>query len=236
MSELENLKQDLRAQSTPEKAKNAAWFFKTGPGEYGEGDEFMGVTVPTQRMVAKKYRGLALAEVVKLLQSPVHEERLTALFILVDQFQRGTERVKKPIYSSYLANARYINNWDLVDSSAEQIVGGYLADKDRSILLKLARSKLIWERRIAMIATYHYIKQGDATWALKVAEILINDEHDLIQKAVGWMLREVGKRCARVELEGFLSVHYKTMPRTALRYAIEHFNPIERQAYLQGKI
>jgi 3-methyladenine DNA glycosylase AlkD len=231
---LADLRRDLRAVATPAKAQASAWFFKTGPGQYAEGDQFIGVTVPEQRVIAKRYRDLPLEQTEQLVTSPIHEERLTGLIILVAQYERGDEAVRREIYNFYLSHTAHINNWDLVDSSAELIVGPYLQDRDRSILMKLAKSDSLSERRIAMLATFYYIKQGDSTEALKIAEILLHDPHDLIQKAVGWMLREIGNRCGRDVEEAFLLTHYQTMPRTMLRYAIERFEPERRQAYLRG--
>ncbi len=225
---------ELRRLATPERAKASAWFFKTGPGQYGEGDVFIGVTVPQQRVVAKRAVGLSLGQAVDLLRSREHEFRLTALLVWVYQYPKADEAGRKAIHQAYLANTAHINNWDLVDSSAEFIVGSWLTDKDRSVLDKLAVSADLWERRIAMLATFCYIKQGKSTDALRIAEKLLGDDHDLIHKAVGWMLREVGKRCGREIEETFLRAHYRTMPRTMLRYAIEHFEPEVRQAYLKG--
>jgi 3-methyladenine DNA glycosylase AlkD len=198
-------------------------FFKTGPGEYSEGDVFIGLRVPTTRQLIQGYEVLALSEIQKLLQSKIHEHRLAALLISVKKFSKADELERQKIYEMYLKNTKHINNWDLVDSSAEHIVGGYLEGKNKSILKKLAKSKLLWERRIAILSTFHYIKKGRAGEAFEIAEMLLKDEHDLIHKAVGWMLREIGKRCSRPIEESFLKKHYKIMPRTMLRYAIEHF-------------
>lgn len=228
----------LRAISTPERAKASRWFFKTGPGQYGEGDQFLGVTVPEQRKIAKQFKDMSLPEVEKLVMSPWHEERLTGLFILVGQFQRGDESSKKEIYDFYMAHTKNINNWDLVDSSAGYIVGPWLADKPEKVkvLTKLAESPLLWERRIAMISTQAYINQGRANEAIIIAQMLIDDQHDLIQKAVGWMLRELGKRVDRQILLSFLDQHAATMPRTTLRYAIEHLPLEQRRHYLDQKV
>jgi len=226
---LSELKEELRFKANPEKAKLLQGFFKTGKGEYGEGDIFLGVVVPESRKIAKKYADLALADVEKLLHSKIHEERLTALLILVDKFHAGKEQ--KKIYNFYLQNTKYINNWDLVDLSAHKIVGAYLTDKSKSILIKLARSRNLWERRIAVIATFSFIKDNRFKESLKIAKILLNDEHDLIQKAVGWMLREVGKRDLKTE-ESFLREYCKKMPRTMLRYAIEKFPERKRKRFL----
>ena len=235
MYQLDQLKSGLRKLATPEKAKSSAWFFKTGPGQYGEGDKFMGVTVPEQRRIAGKFKDLPQKELEKLIKSPWHEERLTGLFILVSQYQRGSETFKKKIYDFYMSHTKYINNWDLVDSSSGYIVGPYLENKNKAVLTVLARSKNLWERRIAMIATFYYIKQGDADEALKIAGILLRDNHDLIQKAVGWMLREIGKRIDGQILISFLNIYAETMPRTALRYAIERLSKDKREFYLNKK-
>lgn len=207
-------------------------FFKTGPGQYSEGDIFIGLRVPTTRLLIKGYEFLELSEIQKLLSSKIHEHRLAALLILVKKFSGADEALRKKIYELYLKNSKNINNWDLVDSSAEHIVGGYLADKSKAILKKLAKSKLLWERRIAVLATFHYIKKGRAQENFEIAQMLLKDEHDLIHKAVGWMLREVGKRCSRPMEETFLKKHYKMMPRTMLRYAIEHFPADLKKFYM----
>lgn len=234
MSRLNKLRSELRELGSPEKAKFLLRFFKTGEGQYGFGDVFIGVTVPQQRIIARKYKNIVLKEVETLLKSPVHEERLTALFILVYQFEKGDENTKKEIYNFYLKNIKYVNNWDLVDSSAAQIVGDYLHDKDKKVLYKLARSRNLWERRISIIATYDFIRRGRFDETLKISEMLLSDRHDLMHKAVGWMLRKVGKRDQKAE-EEFLKTHYKTMPRTALRYAIEHFSPFKKAFYTTRK-
>ena len=223
------LKKELKDKASPKKAKIAQRFFKTGPGEYGEGDIFLGVIVPDIRKIAKKYDSLKLEEVVKLLSSKFHEERTAALLIMINKFQRGDNKEK--IYNLYLKNAKYINNWDLVDLSADKIAGAHLLNKPKSILYKLAKSKNIWERRISIIATFYFIKNNKFEETLKISKILLNDEHDLIHKAVGWMLREVGKRELEVE-EKFLDKYYKKMPRTMLRYAIEKFPEKKRKRYL----
>lgn len=233
---LSHLKKSLKKASNPRDAVFLQRFFKTGKGEYAEGDVFIGVRVPQTRKVVKEFCDLPLKDVETLLHSKIHEERLCALLILVAQFKQGDEALQKKIYDLYLRSTQYINNWDLVDSSADPIVGGYLFKRDKSILLTLAHSKLLWERRIAMIATFYFIKQGQSSDAFKIAEMLLGDSHDLMHKAVGWMLREVGKRCSRGDLEVFLKKYYQTMPRTALRYAIEHFPKSERLKYLQGTI
>jgi 3-methyladenine DNA glycosylase AlkD len=209
-------------------------YFKTGPGEYGEGDIFIGLTVPTIRKLAVVYRDLPLQEIEKLLRSPIHEVRLLAVILLISLFERSDINVRTRIYLAYLkAIKKYINNWDLIDISAEHIVGAYLEGKPKNVLAKLARSKNVWERRVAMLATFRYIKTGRATLALRIAAILVNDRHDLIQKAVGWMLREIGKRCGQDIEKAFLEKHARKMPRTMLRYAIEKFSPAERAYFLK---
>ena len=228
-----SVRRALRAKARPERVAGAQRFFKCGPGEYGEGDRFISVTVPAQRAIAREFRNLPLAGIDALLRSPIHEERLTALFILVDQFARGDEAARGRIYSLYLKRLKYINNWDLVDSSAPQIVGGWLADKPRGILDRLARSPHLWSRRVAMLATLHSIQRGDHRDAIRIATILVNDGHDLIHKAVGWMLREVDKRASPAALTTFLNRHAATMPRTMLRYAIERLPARERARWMR---
>jgi 3-methyladenine DNA glycosylase AlkD len=231
---LADLKKDLLSYSTKKRAESNAWFFKTGKGQYGEGDQFLGVTVPHARKVAKKYKELSLKDINTLLQSVWHEERLLSLFILVHQFQKADEKTQRELYQFYLKNTKHINNWDLVDSSAHKIVGAYLLDKPpiRKILYTLAKSKDLWEKRIAIIATAMFINNNQFNDTLKIAEILLHDKHDLIHKAVGWMLREVGKKDQPTE-ETFLKKHYKVMPRTMLRYAIEKFDEKKRKEYMK---
>jgi 3-methyladenine DNA glycosylase AlkD len=222
----------LRSLANPEKETSSARFFKTGPGQYGEGDQFLGISVPQQRVVAKEYYDkMELTEVEELLHSDIHEGRLTALIILTMKYKKGTDTERKAIYEIYMSNTQWVNSWDLVDASAELIVGPWLQGQDKKVLVKLAHSDLIWDRRIAMLATFHYIKQGDFEWALKIATILLNDKHDLIQKAVGWMLREIGKR-SKGTATTFLDQHYKDMPRTMLRYAIERLPASEKATYM----
>lgn len=230
----EAIKAEMREAGSPERATSSAWFFKTGPGQYGEGEIFIGLTMPQQRVIAKRHLDLSLPEVEELLRSPEHEFRMTALLIWTYQYPKADDEGKQMIYDRYLANTKWINNWDLVDGSAEFIVGPYLQNRDKSILIELANSESIWERRIAMLATFRYIKQHDYTEALKIAEILVNDPHDLIHKAVGWMLREIDKKGGETEEEVFLQTHYRQMPRTMLRYAIERFPEKRRLAYLKG--
>ncbi len=223
----------LRELGSPKAAANAARFFKTGPGQYGEGDLFIGIPVPVLRKLASEYRDLPEDENLALLRSEIHEARHLALFLLVNHFARGDDAARKRIYELYLEHTDHVNNWDLVDSSARGIVGGYLHARSRKPLYRLARSKSLWERRIAIVATFYFIDKHDYDDTLKVAELLLDDGHDLIHKAVGWMLREVGKRDTAV-LEAFLKAHHRAMPRTALRYAIERFPEVDRLAYLKG--
>lgn len=223
----------LRSQGDSAIAEHSKRFFKTGKGEYGEGDRFLGIRVPVLRQQIRTYQRISLEELHKLLASPFHEERLFALLMMVHQFKKGNEEQKAVIYQMYLDNTPRINNWDLVDSSAHHIVGVYLEDKDRQALYRLARSKDLWERRIAIIATLQFIRHHDFDDTLKISALLINDPEDLIHKAVGWMLREAGKRNHDVEV-AFLKTHYQQMPRTMLRYAIEKFPEKERLRYLEG--
>ena len=232
---LKQLKNELNQKANPQKAQILQRFFKTGPGEYGEGDIFLGITVPQLRNFSKKYAALSLSENVKLLKSPTHEERLLALFILIIKFSKNDPILQKKIYHIYLNNTNYINNWDLVDLSAPKVLGAYLFNKDKKILFHLAKSYHLWERRIAILATFYFIKQDLFSECLKISKILIKDKEDLIHKAVGWMLREIGKRNLSKE-ETFLKAHYLQMPRTMLRYAIEKFPEDKRQAYLKGTI
>ncbi len=223
----------LHLKSDSQKAKQCAWFFKTGPGEYGEGDIFWGLTVPDQRTIAKRYLNLPLSEIQILLNNKIHEQRLTALHILVYQCAKADEKTQKKIYQFYLKNTKRINNWDLVDTSARDIVGGFMITHptERKKLYRLVKSKNLWERRIAIIASFAFIRAKDFTDTLKLSELLLHDKEDLMHKAVGWMLREVGKRDITV-LTKFLQKHKANMPRTALRYAIEHFPPEIRKSYL----
>jgi 3-methyladenine DNA glycosylase AlkD len=218
----------------PDRARMSQSFFKTGPGQYGEGDVFIGITVPVLRKLAKEIPTLPVSEVVRLLRSPLHEARLLALFVLVRAYQRGDDVSRGNIYTRYLKNTRHINNWDLVDCSAEHIVGAHLWARDRSVLGALAASDLLWERRIAILATFHFIKRGAFAETLRIAERVLGDPEDLIHKATGWMLREVGKRDLAAE-EAFLKKHGRSMPRTMLRYAIEKFPEDLRQRYLRGE-
>lgn len=229
---LSYLKKDLKEIENKEKSKILSKFFKTGKGEYGEGDVFLGITVPNVRIIAKKYLHLELSELQILLSSKVHEYRLIALLILIDKYKKTNLSGKKEIFNFYLANTKNINNWDLVDLSAGYIVGDYLYKKDKSVLYKLAKSDNLWEKRISIISTFNFIKNNNFEDTLKISKILLNDEHDLIHKAVGWMLREVGKRNKQVEKD-FLNKYYKKMPRTMLMYSIERFSDSERRFYLE---
>lgn len=229
----ENVKKELKKAANSEKKAVLERFFKTGPGQYGEGDLFLGVTVPKQRSIAKKYQDFPLEEVRTLLQSPVHEHRLTALLILTYRFPTVTVQEQKTIFSFYIANTDQINNWDLVDVTAPNIVGEYLVDRPKTILRRMARSTSLWERRIAIVSTFAFIRRGKAENTLDIATILLHDPHDLIHKAVGWMLREVGKRCGENILTEFLDQHAATMPRTMLRYALERLSKEKREKYMQ---
>lgn len=231
---LANLKTELQQLANSQKAKELSRFFKTGKGEYGEGDVFLGITVPQQRKVAKKYKDLSLAEIETLLNSEIHEYRFTALVILCDRFSRGDREIQTETFQFYLDHSDRVNNWDLVDTSAYKIVGAFLYEKECSVLYDLARSQNLWQQRIAMIATYYFIKRDRFVETLELSKILLNHSHDLIHKAVGWMLREVGKRDKTTE-KAFLEEYAAKMPRTMLRYAIEKFPPEERKAYLQQK-
>lgn len=237
MGYLADIRHELNKHIIPEKAEFLPVFFKAFPGGYGEGDQFIGVMVPEQRKVAKKYfTKVSLQEVEELLQEPIHEYRLTALFILVYKFERlKSEAEKKEVVDLYLNNLSFVNNWDLVDSSADKILGPYLWDKEKTMLYHFAKSGDLWKQRVAIITTYHFIKQNHFTDTLELAKILLCHEHDLIHKAVGWMLREIGKRDFAVEYN-FLAEHYQEMPRTMLRYAIEKFEPELRQKFLNGLI
>jgi 3-methyladenine DNA glycosylase AlkD len=227
------IKKRLRSLARAEAIPVLQSFFKTGPGQYGEGDVFIGVRVPQLRMLCRECRGITPAQVVPLLRSRVHEERLLALLLLVDAFQRGSISDRRQIYQLYRANTAFINNWDLVDASAPQIVGAWLHDRSRRPLMQLAASSSVWERRIAIIATFYFIKAGEFDDTFLVADRLLDDPHDLIHKALGWMLREVGNRDGAAERR-FLKRRYLRMPRTMLRYAIEKFPEGERRRYLAG--
>jgi len=232
---LSELIQEMQKLANPEQARNLQRFFKTGKGEYGEGDVFLGIKVPVQREMVKKYSGIGFPKIQELLNSKVHEHRLVALLILVDKFKKANEEGKGDIFNFYLKNAKNINNWDLVDLSAPNIVGGFLCDKKKDIIYKLAESGNLWEKRIAVLSTFMFIKNGEFADSLRISEMLLKDSHDLIHKAVGWMLREIGKKDEKI-LEDFLRKHYKEMPRTMLRYAIEKFPEEKRKSYLKGEV
>jgi 3-methyladenine DNA glycosylase AlkD len=223
-----NIEKELQSKKDPIRAKILSRFFKTGKGEYGEGDIFLGIVVPIQRAIAKKYKDVSLKEIQKLLDSKIHEYRLTGLLVLVEKYKEDKELV----YNFYIKNFRNINNWDLVDLTAPKIMGDFLKDKNRDILYSLATSNNLWEKRISIVATFAFIKDNDFKDTLKISEILLKDEHDLIHKAVGWMLREVGKRNKDLEKE-FLDKYYRIMPRTMLRYSIEKFDPKEKEFYMK---
>ncbi len=229
------IRKNLRSVANKDRAQISMRFFKTGKGEYGEGDDFLGIAVPNMRILVKKYRDISFEHVLNFLHSKFHEERLFALLVLVDQFVRGDEKTRSEIYRIYLNNTAYINNWDLVDLTADRIVGAHLENRSKNVLLKLSDSKLLWERRIAIIATFHFIKKGESEWTLKIAKKLLNDKEDLIHKSVGWMLREIGKRCSEDIECVFLNKYAIKMPRTMLRYSIERFEPKKREYYLKMK-
>ena len=228
---LTQLRKELKKLANPKQAEILRGFSKTGKGEYGEGNIFLGIKVPFQREVADKFSELSLADIEKLLNNKIHEHRLTALFILIKQYEKGSKSERNKIFKLYLKNAKNINNWGLVDISAPKIVGDYSLNKPRDILYKLAKSDNLWERRIAIISTFTFIRNNEFDDTLKIAKILLNDKQDLIHKAVGWMLREVGKRDQKIE-EEFLKKHYSKMPRVMLRYAIEKFSDEKRKFYL----
>ena len=226
-----DVQKELKSMADPDKAAILQRFFKTGPGQYGEGDIFIGVMVPQSRQVAKKFSQLPLGEIRTLLYSLIHEERLVALLILAWRYSSASSsREKEEIVKFYLNNIKQVNNWDLVDLSAPNILGAHLVDRDRSLLYRLAGSKNVWERRIAIVATHHFIRSDDFSDTLKIAGMLLQDRHDLIHKAAGWMLHEVGKRDAAAE-EAFLDKHCGVMPRTMLRYAIERLPENRRSRY-----
>jgi len=229
------INEHLLSLADPEIASHSQRFFKTAPGEYGFGDKFLGIRVPVIRQAVKKFETTSLPVTTKLLKSKYHEIRLFALLLLVSNFSNADENGQEKIYNLYLKNTRYINNWDLVDSTAHKIVGAYLENKDRAVLSTLSKSTSLWRRRIAIISTFHFIRKSQFDDTLNISQQLLDDQEDLIHKAVGWMLREVGKRDKAVETS-FLKKHYQTMPRTMLRYAIEKFSQKERQKYLSGKV
>ena len=231
------VQREIRKLKNPLRAEVMQRFFKTGKGQYGEGDVFLGLSVPQSRKIARDFSDITLKEIQTLLNSEIHEERLVALLILVQQFERGSEALREKIYKFYLRNAKRVNNWDLVDTSAEWIVGGHLLYRDRDVLYKLAKSKNLWERRISIMSTFHFIKNKESKDTVKIALLLMTDRHDLIHKAVGWMLREMGKRVDEKLLHQFIQAHGAKMPRTMLRYAIERLSAKDRQKYMKlGKV
>ena len=234
-NQVADIKYEIRKLANKKTAKHSQRFFKTGKGQYGEGDIFLGIRAPVLRKIAKKFRRISLAEVSKLLESKFHEERLLSILMLVNLFKSGDEDDQELIYELYLDKTKFINNWDIVDISAGNIVGAFLFEKDKAPLYRLVFSENLWERRIAIVATFYFIRNDEFDDTLKIAEILFTDKEDLIHKAVGWMLREVGKRVIEIE-EEFLEEHYLKMPRTMLRYAIERFPETRRKMYLKGQV
>lgn len=232
MNKLTLLKHEIKNQTNQARAEISRGFFKTKPGQYGAGDKFLGLTVPQSRVLAKKYKDLSFNNTSQLLQSKFHEERLIALFILIYNFERGDNKTRQKIFNFYLKNTSYINNWDLVDLSANKIIGSHLLNKKTDILFKLARSKNLWPRRIAIVSTFQFIKKNKFGPTIKLAKILLKDKHDLIHKATGWMLREVGKRDKKTLIK-FLTQNLAKIPRTSLRYAIERWSESERQIWLK---
>lgn len=231
---LTQLRKELASHASEARRLVSQSFFKTGKGEYAEGDIFIGITVPEVRKCIRNFTELPLKDFITLLQSKIHEERLAALLLLVCRFERGTTAEQEWIFQQYLSHTTWINNWDLVDTSAPQIVGGYLLTRKRDLLLKLIASTNLWERRIAMVSTLHFIRAQETTWTIRLAEQLLDDSHDLMHKAAGWMLREMGKRNLST-LQGFLEEYAHCMPRTMLRYAIEKFPESERRAFLRKR-
>lgn len=227
-----NLNTALKKAADKKTAIQTQKFFKTGKGEYGEGDIFIGITVPECRELAKKYEHLSLLQIKKHLQSKIHEERQVALMILSAQYKKANKKQKEKIFKYYLKNKEHINNWDLVDGSAWEIVGAHLLDKDKDILHVLATSRRLWDRRIAIVSTMHFIRNNHFDTTLQLAEEFMNDKEDLMHKATGWLLREVGKKDQK-RLEIFLDRHHKTMPRTMLRYAIERLAPEKKKHYMR---
>lgn len=230
-NDLTKLKNNLKRKSDADRSQNLSRFFKTGKGEYGEGDKFLGITVPEIRKITKKYKELDIEDILKLLESSYHEERMTALIIMTLRYPKE----KDTFYNLYINNTKYINNWDLIDTTCPRIIGDYLLDKPRDILYEFANSNDLWKKRIAIISTLTFIRNNEYEDTMKISEILLNDSHDLMHKAVGWMLREVGNRSKSTEVK-FLNKYYKIMPRTMLRYAIEKFPEVERKKYLKGLI
>lgn len=232
---LTKIREELAGLADERVARSSLRFFKTGPGQYGEGDRFRGIRVPALRGLAKKYQETSLPDAARLLGSPFHEDRLLALLILVRLYAKGDEAERSEVYDLYLKSTGFINNWDLVDASAEHVVGAHLWERERAPLYRLAASGSLWERRISVVATFHFIRRREYAETLRLARLLLSDAEDLIQKAVGWMLREVGKRELAAE-ENFLLENYRTMPRVMLRYAIERFPEERRRQYLRGEV
>ncbi len=230
------LRKQIQKEASSERAKNLSWFFKTGPGGYAEGDIFVGISVPQARQLAKKFRDIPFQEKKKLLQSKIHEERMIAVLMFLADFAKADDSLRKKIFRLYIQSTPYINNWDLIDISAGKIVGStFFPQINVPLLTKFAQSKSLWKKRIAMLATSYYIARQEFSEPLRIATLLLHDDHDLIQKAVGWMLREVGNKSPETEKK-FLKTVYTTMPRTALRYAIEKFPQAERVKYLKGLV
>jgi 3-methyladenine DNA glycosylase AlkD len=227
------IKKEILKKASAKRAKSNEWFFKTGIGQYGEGDKFIGISMPNLRILAKKYQDISFKDIEKFFKSKIHEERMFALIVLTYQFEKAEKKVQEKIYKFYLKNTKYINNWDLVDTSAHKIVGAYIQQKPKAILKKLVRSKNMWERRIAVIATFQLIKMGRLKETFELSKMLLTDDHDLMHKAVGWMLREAGKKDIK-KLEAFLKKNHAHMPRTMLRYSIEKFPEAKRKKYLKG--
>ena len=230
---MNQIKSILAVSATIAKDRQS-YFFKTGAGNYAEHDQFIGVTVPKLRAIAKNFLDLSQVEIVQLLESPINEERFLGLIILLSQYQKTDNAHKNELYQFYMNNLKHVNNWNLVDASAHLIVGAHLFDKNRDVLISLAQSDILWERRIAIVATWYFIRKNDLAWTFKIASLLLNDTHDLIHKSVGWMLREAGKKDEQ-QLITFLNAHAAHMPRTMLRYAIEKFPEQQRKAYLKTR-
>jgi len=232
---LREFRKRIKAESNKQQAKTLQWFFKTGVGEYGEGDVFVGIKMPVQRKIAKEFKNLNFDDIRELIGSKIHEERMIGLLILQSKYEKGDEKEKEKVFKFYIRNRKRINNWDLVDISAPKIIGEHLLERDKKLLYEFARSKNLWERRIAILSTFTFIRVGKFETTFKISDLLSKDDHDLIHKAVGWMLREIGKKDLNAE-EKFLKPRYKKMPRTMLRYAIEKFPEVKRKKYLLSKI
>ena len=232
---LREFRKRIKEESNKQQSKSLQWFFKTSVGEYGEGDVFAGIKMPVQRKIAKEFKNLNYNDIEEIVGSKIHEERMIGLLILQGKYEQGDEKEKEKAFGFYIRSRKGINNWDLVDISAPKIVGVHLLDRDKKILYQFARSKNLWERRIAILSTFTFIRAGKFETTFKISDILLNDDHDLIHKAVGWMLREIGKKDLNAE-EKFLKPRYRKMPRTMLRYAIEKFPEVKRKKYLLSKI